>query len=174
MRPNSRVLTIAVLSLFMVSFGCKASAAHFGYRDLDVGLQGEDVEELQWMLERMGYYSGVVDGIYGEQTKEAVNKLQELHALPVTGRLDGRMLEICYTLWSAFVTTEFELLEINPEHLNEVGEPQLYIHNVVAGDCLSSIANAYGTRTGLLAQVNRLIDPDIIIPGQKIYVLVYK
>jgi peptidoglycan hydrolase-like protein with peptidoglycan-binding domain len=43
---------------------------------------------IQQSLTDAGYYEGDVDGIYGPQTVEAVQALQEAHGLPVTGTVD--------------------------------------------------------------------------------------
>ena len=43
---------------------------------------------LQEALSEAGYYQGEVDGVYGPETVDAVEALQESHGLPVTGTLD--------------------------------------------------------------------------------------
>ncbi len=43
---------------------------------------------LQTQLRDAGYYEGEVDGIYGPQTVDAVEALQEAHGLPVSGTVD--------------------------------------------------------------------------------------
>ena len=43
---------------------------------------------LQQALAEAGYYQGEVDGVYGPETVDAVEALQESHGLPVTGTLD--------------------------------------------------------------------------------------
>ena len=54
-------------------------------RDLSYGSQGNDVSEIQRILESLGYSVGVVDGIFGNYTKAAVQKFQEDHGLYVDG-----------------------------------------------------------------------------------------
>ncbi|MGH3501624.1 MAG: peptidoglycan-binding domain-containing protein [Nocardioidaceae bacterium] len=46
------------------------------YRDLHQGSEGRDVQALQRELGRLGYIVAV-DGVFGEQTKTAVQELQE-------------------------------------------------------------------------------------------------
>lgn len=53
---------------------------------LEPGSQGPDVERLQTQLSRLGYYSDVVDGKYGQSTKKAVAKFQQAKGLK---RVDG-------------------------------------------------------------------------------------
>jgi hypothetical protein len=48
---------------------------------------------LQQDLTTAGYYAGAVDGIYGPQTVQAVEALQEAHGLPVTGTVDRATAE---------------------------------------------------------------------------------
>jgi len=45
------------------------------YRDLFVGLSGEDVHQLEAALERLEFDPGAVDGVYDEQTSAAVTDL---------------------------------------------------------------------------------------------------
>ncbi len=52
---------------------------------LKIGSQGESVIELQAVLLLMGYYSGAIDGIYGENTAQAVRKFQQDAGLTVDG-----------------------------------------------------------------------------------------
>lgn len=43
---------------------------------LQLGSEGSTVKDLQAMLALMGYYSGAVDGLYGDGTMEAVSQFQ--------------------------------------------------------------------------------------------------
>lgn len=47
-------------------------------------------------------------------------------------------------------------------------KPEGKVHTVVSGDTLSGIANKYGTSWQVLAEYNRIANPNIIYPGQKI------
>lgn len=42
------------------------------YRDITPGTQGDDVKQLQQALNRLGVFSGTVDGVYGASTQDAV------------------------------------------------------------------------------------------------------
>ncbi|WP_414543427.1 HEAT repeat domain-containing protein [Nostoc sp. CCY0012] len=50
------------------------------------GSQGTDVQELQTQLKDLGYYNGVVDGLYQGETQNAVVQFQKAQNL---GRIDG-------------------------------------------------------------------------------------
>lgn len=52
---------------------------------LAVGDRGEDVRRLQARLQELGYLGGKVDGIFGKQTKEALEEFQRLNRLSVDG-----------------------------------------------------------------------------------------
>ena len=55
-------------------------------RILQVGVErGPDVEEVQSILGRLGYYDGAIDGIYGEQTRDAVIAFQRDYGLVADG-----------------------------------------------------------------------------------------
>ena len=63
-----------------------------GY-DLTVGSSGEKVRQLQEQLQRISRAYPAIpsitpDGVYGNQTKEAVQKFQSVFGLPVTGVVD--------------------------------------------------------------------------------------
>lgn len=43
-----------------------------------IGMQGIEVYQLQLMLNEMGFYNGIMDGVYGIKTLEAVNEYKRL------------------------------------------------------------------------------------------------
>ena len=49
-----------------------------GSRVLQYGDEGSDVAILQQRLTDLGFYTGKIDGIYGEKTSEAVERLQKI------------------------------------------------------------------------------------------------
>jgi hypothetical protein len=49
-----------------------------------------EIYKAQQELSRLGYAVGVVDGIYGRKTKNALKKYQRAHNLRVSGRLDAK------------------------------------------------------------------------------------
>ena len=73
------VLIINVLVISMVYF------ANDVYALSKIGSQGEEVKSIQNTLTEQGYFSGKVDGIFGEQTKKAVISFQKDNGLTVDG-----------------------------------------------------------------------------------------
>ena len=55
------------------------------YKTLKMGDKGPEVRELQEKLLEYGYYSGNVDGAYGNQTRKAVEHFQYMHGLSADG-----------------------------------------------------------------------------------------
>lgn len=51
----------------------------------NLGSRGEEVRQIQTKLKNLGYLQGNVDGIYGNQTKEAVTAFQRDHGLSPDG-----------------------------------------------------------------------------------------
>ena len=49
------------------------------------GSRGDEVREIQTRLAALGYYDGTIDGIYGTQTKKAVQKFQQDRGLTADG-----------------------------------------------------------------------------------------
>jgi peptidoglycan hydrolase-like protein with peptidoglycan-binding domain len=58
------------------------------YRALGPGMKGPDVEQLQEALIRLGYDPGPVDGVYADQTAEAVRSLYDDRGYEVNSLLD--------------------------------------------------------------------------------------
>jgi N-acetylmuramoyl-L-alanine amidase len=52
---------------------------------LRTGSKGAAVSELQAVLQLLGYYTGSVDGVYGESTAKAVTQFQEAAGIPADG-----------------------------------------------------------------------------------------
>lgn len=73
------------------------------YKTLQVGDKGDNVRAMQEKLQEYGYYQGEIDGVYGNQSRQAVEQFQYMHGLTVDG-IAGR-----HTL-----TVLFESDEIRP------------------------------------------------------------
>lgn len=69
---------ILMLSVAIVPTLSVAALSRYGSR-------GSEVREIQTRLKRWGYYSGNVDGIYGDQTVAAVKYFQRKNGLKVDG-----------------------------------------------------------------------------------------
>lgn len=73
------VLTITILCSTVVQ------AAPLGSRPLSLGQRGEDVEQLQYLLKRLGYFNTDVTGYYGNITRQSVLNFQSSYKLTVDG-----------------------------------------------------------------------------------------
>lgn len=60
---------------------------------LRVGSRGEQVRTVQTKLKRWGYYYGAVDGVFGTQTKQAVEYFQRRNGLRVDGIVGPQTLK---------------------------------------------------------------------------------
>ncbi len=58
--------------------------------ELEVGVQGQPVAELQAVLKLLGFYTGAVSGTYSAETSQAVASFQDAAGIPVTGRVTTR------------------------------------------------------------------------------------
>ena len=56
---------------------------------LKLGARGSDVAALQQSLKKFGYDCGLVDGIFGDRTREAVTEVQRHFGLEECGFLDS-------------------------------------------------------------------------------------
>jgi N-acetylmuramoyl-L-alanine amidase len=61
--------------------------------EIDEGSFSCDITDLQQRLKNWGYYSGNINGIYGEDTAAAVKKYQIDHGLKVSGTADADTME---------------------------------------------------------------------------------
>lgn len=72
-------LTVFILALFVIAPTAQAATL------LKVGSSGQEVATLQSNLNKLGYNSGSVDGIFGSKTKAAVQAFQRNSALQADG-----------------------------------------------------------------------------------------
>lgn len=66
------------------------------YGTLQVGDKGDAVRRLQEELARYGYYEGDIDGVYGNQTRRAVEEFQYQHGLSADGMAGRITLTVLY------------------------------------------------------------------------------
>ena len=60
---------------------------------LAAGDEGDEVRDLQARLKQLAWYFPDVDGVYGEETVEAVRGFQEKRGFEVTGEVDRRTMQ---------------------------------------------------------------------------------
>ncbi|WP_377273164.1 glycoside hydrolase domain-containing protein [Peterkaempfera sp. SMS 1(5)a] len=68
---------------------CTAGIDFSLYSTIASGASGSLVSAAQCQLQRQGYFSGTVDGVFGSSTTSAVQAFQSAKALPVTGTVDA-------------------------------------------------------------------------------------
>jgi peptidoglycan hydrolase-like protein with peptidoglycan-binding domain len=86
------------------------------YRDLELGLQGEDVKQLQHGLNELGFYDASIDGKFGTETRAAVREWQEDIGVERTGTVS----------WSSVVA-----VPSLPQHVRIADE--IFVAGVVSG-----------------------------------------
>ena len=75
-------------------------------------LRGDDVRRLQKSLSKLGFDTGVTDGIHGPDTDAALRDFQHNIGLPVDGIAGRRTLDQLAPLWRAHqAATSFEVIE---------------------------------------------------------------
>ena len=105
---NKKVKIITAIALSF-AFTCMASAIVYSvYRANDntaffavaqdvlivkQGSRGETVKKIQQKLKRWGYYNGAVDGIFGAQTRKAVELFQKRNGLVVDGIVGNKTFQ---------------------------------------------------------------------------------
>ncbi len=66
------------------------------YKTIKVGANGEEVTKMQRRLAELGYYTGDVDGRFGNQTRRAVERFQYHHGLSADGIAGKSTLTVLY------------------------------------------------------------------------------
>lgn len=66
------------------------------YKTLKVGDKGDAVKTLQRRLAELGYYTGDIDGVFGNQTRRAVERFQYYHGLTADGIAGRRTQTVLY------------------------------------------------------------------------------
>ena len=75
---------LLLICVFLFAYMISPAFAH-GSSTLYNGCRGDDVRELQQALIDLGYLSGTADGIFGNNTENAVRKFQKKNKLTVDG-----------------------------------------------------------------------------------------
>ena len=75
-----KVLKLFTVFLLIAVLSAVSVLAYSAY-----GSRGDEVREIQTRLAALGYYGGTIDGIYGTQTKKAVQKFQQDRGLTADG-----------------------------------------------------------------------------------------
>jgi peptidoglycan hydrolase-like protein with peptidoglycan-binding domain len=63
----------------------------YAFHDIRLGDTGRAVAFTQWVLKQLGWYTGEIDGVFGQKTLSAVRKFQSSHNLTVSGVVDRTM-----------------------------------------------------------------------------------
>lgn len=95
---NKTILKTLVLTL---AFFPLLSSAAILTRQLQIGMSGADVRELQTFLaqDRTIYPQGLVTGYFGSLTKSAVSNFQARHGISAVGRVGPQTLAFINSLW---------------------------------------------------------------------------
>ncbi len=111
------------------------------------GSKGPQVELLQSILNRLGYNSGNIDGIFGIRTENAVRRFQNAVGISV----DGVVGDNTWAALSPYIDG-------------------YTVHTAALGDTFWLLAKKYGTTVSSITVANPDIDPQNIAVGSKITV----
>ena len=88
MKKRGRYVSCALCAILLaLSFSGEASAAVYW------GSRGDQVRQVQRKLKQWGYYDGEVDGVFGQETYDAVTYFQRKNGLAADGVAGSRTLE---------------------------------------------------------------------------------
>ncbi|MBR1585385.1 MAG: peptidoglycan-binding protein, partial [Clostridia bacterium] len=90
----------AALLLVLALMAPATGLAAFGDKNLTdkgsmvIGSSGDGIKEVQKLLKKYGYFSGTVDGKYGQSTAAAVRLFQSRNGLKVDGKVGAKTLAV--------------------------------------------------------------------------------
>lgn len=116
-------------------------------RVLRVGSRGPDVMEIQSILQQIGYNPGPIDGVFGEQTKEAVINFQRDNNLTPDGIIGSESYTVLIPILRGYDT-----------------------YTIRPGDTLWQIARNYYTSLNKIVTANPGVNPYQLRVGQQIIV----
>lgn len=88
--------TIAPTATVTPFFTLAPTATPIAYTTLQIGDRGEDVKKLQRRLTELGYLNDKIDGIFGQNTKKAVERFQYYNDLTQDGKAGKNTLTKLY------------------------------------------------------------------------------
>lgn len=143
-RRRIKLLFSLLIFLILFNISTVAFASSLGVRDLEIGMQGNDVELLQQKLNDLGY-SIEVDGIFGTGTAKVVKRFQKNNDLLSDGIVGPKTI---YYLQNEKIDLEYK---------------------VQSGDSLSELAKEYDVSISAIKEANNLKDSTIIV-GQELII----
>ncbi|NEP04417.1 MAG: glucose-6-phosphate dehydrogenase assembly protein OpcA [Okeania sp. SIO4D6] len=106
-------------------------------------------EEFQQLLAGLGFYKGEIDGINGNEARDAIKEAQKAYQLPITGRIDSETLAKLRSEWAAKSpeTRQFPNMDARGFSISEVIADQ--------NPCrVITLCPTFGEDTGVTAQVS--------------------
>lgn len=86
------IATLAILAAVCVALGGLLAWSVARAETVYWGSRGETVRQVQTKLKQWGYYSGSIDGVFGQSTYEAVTWFQRANGLTADGTVGGATL----------------------------------------------------------------------------------
>lgn len=113
----------------------------------NIGAKGTKIKEMQSTLNKIGYNVGDIDGVYGNQTSQAVKRFQLDFKLLPTGIVDESTYKVLESFMKGYD-----------------------IYRVRKGDTLYKIANMYKTNMNSIFTANPDVNPNSMQIGREIVV----
>lgn len=161
-RNNKRMAFLGLFITAITVLSPAMASAQLIERNLSLGDNGEDVRMLQAALNRAGFHLGLVDGVFGTRTKEAVMQMEAKKGLAVDGVADQLVME----------ALEFQNTTVSRDQA-----PERYkaVHDIVAtayapgphdnGKWGNLTHIGTTVRPGIIA-----VDPQLIPLGTRVYI----
>ncbi len=122
------------------------------------GARGDQVVQIQMMLSDLGYYKGSIDGVYGQNTQNAVKAFQSYLGIPQDGVVTNDILRL---LTNYKKRTSEQL----PDRYSRKIQMEATAYTSQDPGCGLYTARGSLLRKGLVA-----VDPDFIPLGTRLYI----
>lgn len=110
---NQKIFYLLIFFIFIFNPICSA--------DVQFGDKGGEVEEIQKLLTEKNYFSGIIDGDFGEETEKAVKNFQRDNGLEI----DGICGEETFKMLRNSIEVQSQRLGRNPEETsNNLTQPK--------------------------------------------------
>ncbi len=143
MKRKNRVMLAVVLLFAVILVGCVVSVDNVNNQSInaisEVATTSQN-KQIQQKLKDLGYYTGSVDGIYGNQTRKAVIAFQKANGLVADGIVGQKTIQALGLNFSTTSSSDLYLLA-KCVHAEARGEP--YVGQVaVAAVILNRVKDA--------------------------------
>lgn len=155
------VLTSTLTASLFLGFISAANADVVLQRNLEKGIRGDDVLQVQQLLKDLGYFKVNPTGYYGSITEASVKKFQKAYKVQQTGVVGPTTLGVLNRVAAAKGVSRSSQESTREERI---------VHVVKKGDTVYLLSLKYGVSMNEILVANQLSETSILHIGQKLVI----